>query len=123
MLLTCSVAGAIPAAAAYNDLPDGDECLWLAAAFIAHWAIAGMMMWGLLAAIVPAWCFHELLHGGKSALVVLGIAFGTQLLVSTVAMLVMEGGPEWQRVAVASGIGFGVLAGGALVRARFRRIG
>src|SRR6187402_3120018 len=81
MLLTCSVAGAIPAAAAYNELPTGHECFWLAAAFVAHWAIAGMMMWGIFAAIVPAWCFHELLHGGNSALLVLGIAFATQLII------------------------------------------
>ena len=115
MLIICSIAGAIPATAEYNTLPEGGDRIALAAAWIAHWALAGMMIWGILPAIVMAWCFHQLLHGTSGVLRVLGIAFSTQLVVSTAAMLVIESGPEWQRVVVASGGGFAVLGGCAFI--------
>ena len=102
MLLTCMLGGAIPLAACWTQTPDRGELLVLTIAWIGHWLMAGLMVWGLLVAVVPAWCLYELLHGRTSVWLILSVALSAQLLVSTVAVCLTNHGGEWQRPAAAS---------------------
>ena len=102
MLLTCMLGGAIPLAACWTQTPDRGELLVLTIAWIGHWLMAGLMVWGLLVAVVPAWCLYELLHGRTSVWLVLSVALSTQLLVSTVVVSLTSDQEEWQRPVVAS---------------------
>ncbi len=106
MLLVSVMGGAIPAAALLTEIPEGEALLLLALAWVWHWILAGIMVWGLLAALVPVWCFYELLHGRKNAGLVLGVAFAWQLVLSTFCECLMDYGTERMRPI---GVSLGVL--------------
>src|SRR5262245_52550656 len=86
MLAVWVRGGAIPTAALCDRPPRADDWLPLAFAWVGHWVVAGLMMWGVLALLVPIWCLHELLHGNRRPLAVLALAFVTQLVISTIAI-------------------------------------
>jgi hypothetical protein len=88
MLLVCALGGAVPTVAGWNRISSAEDWILLTIAWIWHWAMAGLMVWGLLALLVPVWCFHELLNGNRSVHQVLAIAMITQLIVSTVAVCI-----------------------------------
>lgn len=86
----CVVGGAIAAVAVGELKFSPDECFWLALAWVWHWAFAGIMLWGLLAACIPVWGFNALLRGTAPVGRVLNICFSTQLVVSTISLRLMD---------------------------------
>jgi len=102
MLLTVTLAGAIPQAAAWSGEVEGRDWLALGGAWFGHWVVAGMMVWGVIASLIPAWCFNELINGRKSPLLVLPLTFGIQLFVSTIAIAIMNEHDAARRAAFAS---------------------
>ena len=89
MLITMSIGGAIPTVAgleSFSDYTFFSFCF----SWIFHWVPAGLMVWGLVVAMIPAWCFYELLHGETSWWFVLAIAFVTQLSVSTLGIYIID---------------------------------
>jgi hypothetical protein len=103
MLLVCALGGAVPTVAGWNRFSSAEDWILLTIAWIWHWAMAGLMVWGLLALLVPVWCFHELLNGNRSVHQVLAIAMITQLIVSTVAVCIFAYEDQRIRPIVASG--------------------
>jgi hypothetical protein len=114
MLAVCAVGGAVPTVAGWRYLPGTEDWIFLTIAWVWHWAIAGLMFWGLLALLVPVWSFHELLDGNGNPFLALAAALITQLVVSTVAVCVVEYEYERLRPVVASG-GVIVVAVAAMV--------
>jgi|GEM_PF-2451023 len=103
IISVCLVASAIPSAALWAEMPDTEDLLMLAFGWVGHWVLAGLMFWGLLAMLVPVWCFYELIHGSRSPVLVLAAAFIAQSIVSTVAVCTFAYEDERTRPLVASG--------------------
>jgi hypothetical protein len=103
MFVVCAIGGAVPTVAGWRYLPGTEDWVFLTVAWVWHWAIAGLMFWGLLALLVPVWSFHELLHGNGSPFLALAVALITQLVVSTVAVCIVEYEYERMRPIAASG--------------------
>jgi hypothetical protein len=102
MLLIGTIGGAVPVAAGWKAVPSTEELLIAGICWIGHWAIAGVMIWGLFAALIPAWCFYELLHGRKNPWLVLAAALVAQLAVSTITVCVLNYDGDRERPVVAS---------------------
>lgn len=103
MFAVSAIGGAVPTVAGWQYLPGTEDWVFLMVAWIWHWAIAGLMFWGLLALLVPVWSFHELLHGNGNPFPALAAALITQLVVSTVAVCIVEYEYERMRPIAASG--------------------
>ena len=102
MFTVCAIGGAVPTVAGWRYLPGTEDWAFLTIGWIWHWAIAGLMFWGLLALLVPVWSFHELLHGNGSPFLALAATLITQLVVSTVAVCIVEQEYERARPIIAS---------------------
>lgn len=104
MAITCTVGGMVPTVAAMRSYPLPEELFLLGIAWIWHWAIAGIMIWGLFGMLVPVWCMYQLLHGLRNPWSVLSIALLAQLVVSTVAVCSVAYDEERMRPVFASGV-------------------
>ena len=113
MLVVCIIGGAIPTVAAWTDLHGTEDWILLTLSWVWHWVMAGLMIWGLVALLVPVWCFYQLLHGSRGPFLVLAAALITQLLVSTVAVCTFADEEERMRPILASGTAILLTAGAA----------
>ena len=63
MVMVCAMGGAIPVVAGWSNLPDAEDWMMLAGAWVGHWAIAGLMLWGLvIGAIDSQQVLQSLVH-------------------------------------------------------------
>ncbi len=115
MVMVCAMGGAIPVVAGWSNLPDAEDWLLLAVAWVGHWAIAGLMLWGLVALLVPVWSLHELLHGNRNPFLALAPTLIVQLTVSTIAVCIFDYEYERARPIIVSS-GTMLLVGAVTVR-------
>ncbi|HOW65449.1 MAG TPA: hypothetical protein P5186_25670 [Candidatus Paceibacterota bacterium] len=100
----CVLGSMVPLAASWHHLPKIDDWFVISFAWVGHWVIAGLAFWGLFLAVVPAWCFYELIRGCQSPFRVLLVILLVQLGVSTVAVCSFAEPAERGRPLIASGI-------------------
>ena len=79
-----------------------EELFLLGVAWVWHWVLAGVMIWGLLGMLVPVWCMYQLLHGTRRPFSVLSLALVMQLFVSTIAVCTVSYESHRMRAILAS---------------------
>ena len=107
-VLLSSILGGVVVSFA-SDAAESSSTNWeiLAMVWVGHWSMAGIMIWGLFAALIPIWCFVSLIHGTQPVGQVLGISFSTQLFISTFAVWSLEnGGNVFRAIIVSTGLLF-----------------
>ena len=118
-VVTMMSAGALVQLAVWNGRVD--DWWVLAGCWIGHWVVAALMVWGVLVAAVPAWCFTELIHGRKDPLLILPIIFATQIVVSTAAVMSLDGFEQRRRAIFLSAILLSAMTIGLLRRMNRRK--
>ena len=102
MGVTCTLGGIVPTVASFTSYPLTEELFLLGVAWVWHWVLAGVMIWGLFGMLVPVWCMYQLLHGTRRPFSVLALALVTQLFVSTIAVCTVSYESERMRSILAS---------------------
>jgi hypothetical protein len=104
-MMPSSAAGIIISLAAEWSEPSTSDWVLLAMTWVWHWAAAGIMIWGLVALLIPFWCFTALLNGSQPVFRMGSIVFSHQLVVSLVVVWSVEQSANIARAAcVAAGL-------------------
>jgi hypothetical protein len=112
-LLVSMVAAFVPSLITYWGRVSLNELVFFFfTAWIGHWIIACVPIWGMFFAFFQFIGFHALIYSSRDPVFILGLIFANQAFVSTVALLVINS-PDFARPAI-GGIATLGLAGFAL---------